>query len=170
MMINMDSKSIVLGFPDYQQQAKNLAKAAGLDYADISIHRFPDGESKVQLPETLPEHVILCRSLDHPNDKLVELILAADGAKALGAKRLTLVAPYLSYMRQDIAFHPGEVVSQKVIGRLLADYFDQVLTVDSHLHRIHHLSEAIPIKQAINLTATQPMGAFLNDTVERPFC
>jgi len=87
----------------------------------------------------------------------------------LGAKKLTLVAPYLSYMRQDIAFKPGEVVSQKAQGRLLAQYFSQVITVDSHLHRIHELVDAIPVKNAINLTATQPMSDFLHTALDHPF-
>jgi len=165
----MNKDTIVLGFPEYREQAKNLAEESQCSYADIKIHHFPDGESKLQLPEKLPEHVILCRSLNHPNDKFLELFLAADGAKALGAKVLTLIVPYLAYMRQDCAFHKGEVVSQKAVGKLLALYFDHVITVDSHLHRIHHLSDAIPIQKAINLTATQPMSQFLHSKFQSPF-
>ena len=56
----------------------------------------------------------------YPADKLVELEMAASTARAAGAERLTLVAPYLCYMRQDKAFHPGEAVSQRIIGDLLA--------------------------------------------------
>ncbi|MCX4196188.1 ribose-phosphate pyrophosphokinase-like domain-containing protein, partial [Methylobacterium organophilum] len=44
----------------------------------------------------------ICRGLDHPNEKLVELLLVAGEARRLGAKRLILVTPYLAYMRQDI--------------------------------------------------------------------
>jgi ribose-phosphate pyrophosphokinase len=54
-------------------------------------------------------------------------------------------------MRQDIAFHPGEIISQKVIGTFLAELFDGVIAVDPHLHRIHHLEEAIPSAHAIAL-------------------
>jgi ribose-phosphate pyrophosphokinase len=35
-------------------------------------------------------------------------------------------------MRQDIAFHPGEAVAQKIVGNLLARYFDALITVDPH--------------------------------------
>ena len=62
-------------------------------YGQVEIHRFPDDESKVRIPETLPEHVILCRSLDHPNDKLIELLLATETARTAGAQSLTLVVP-----------------------------------------------------------------------------
>lgn len=130
-------------------------------YADVAIHHFPDEESLVRLPTDLTEEVVLCRSLDHPNTKLIELVLAAAEARELGARRLTLVAPYLCYMRQDRAFHSGEAVSQKVIGRLLAEYFDAVITVDPHLHRVHHLAEAVPARRAVALTAMAPIAAFL---------
>ncbi len=56
------------------------------------------------------------------------------------------MTPYLAYMRQDIAFHPGEAISQRIIGALLAQTFDAVITVDAHLHRIDHLSQAMPVK------------------------
>jgi hypothetical protein len=35
-----------------------------------------------------------------------------------------------------LPFNPGEVVSQRVVGRFLADLFDAVITVDPHLHRV----------------------------------
>ena len=160
---------LLLGFPENIELASEVAELANIAYADVQLHTFPDGESKVTLPTQLPAHVILYRSLDHPNDKLVELLLAAEGCRNQGVKKLTLIAPYLAYMRQDKAFNPGEVVSQKIIGKLLAESFDSVLTVDSHLHRISHLSEAIPTEKAINITATEPMAYFLEDHFERPF-
>ncbi len=42
----------------------------------------------------LPVRAVLLRSLYQPNDKLVELLLAARAARALGVRHLTLVAPY----------------------------------------------------------------------------
>jgi ribose-phosphate pyrophosphokinase len=92
------------------------------------------------------------RTLDHPNEKLVELLLVARTARTLGASHVTLVAPYLAYMRQDMAFQPGEVVSQRVIGNFLAELFDAVITVDPHLHRVATLEEVVPVKQATVLS------------------
>lgn len=164
----MNNMPLILAFPDYLPQAQQLAVTTGWPLACISIHRFPDGESRLQLPEKLPPHVIFCRSLDQPNAKLVELLLAAAGARELGAETLTLVAPYLCYMRQDMEFTPGEVVSQRHLGRLLAKYFEQVVTVDAHLHRITHLEEAIPLAHAVNLSATLPMADFLSRQPYQP--
>jgi ribose-phosphate pyrophosphokinase len=172
MSFKVNEKCLLIGFPESHKQARDLAELAGIPYADIEIHKFPDGESKVTLPAELlnsHRHIIIYRSLDHPNDKLIELILAAEGAKELGAENLTLIAPYLAYMRQDKAFNPGEVVSQRVIGKLLSKSFDGVITVDSHLHRIKQLSQAIPAKFAINLSATEPMAHFIQCHVDKPF-
>lgn len=165
----MSDDVLLLGFPEYHPQSQQLAAASNLPFEEIKIHLFPDGESKLIIPEKLPKHVILCRSLDDPNAKLIELLMVASSARKRGVKTLTLVAPYLCYMRQDKAFKPGEVISQKVIGELLASYFDNVLTVDAHLHRITKLSQAIPIRNAINITATDPMAHFIQDHIQQPF-
>jgi ribose-phosphate pyrophosphokinase len=144
----MNHTPLLLHFAEDLATASAIAQAAGFDQAIIERHCFPDGELKLRLPATLPERVVVLRTLDNPNEKLVELMLAARTARDLGALHLTLVAPYLAYMRQDIAFQPGEVVSQRVVGRFLSELFDAVITVDPHLHRITTLNEAIPVAQA----------------------
>lgn len=159
---------LVLGFPDYQPQARALASALSAPCEFIDLHCFPDGESRLRLPPSLPDRVVLCRSLDQPNEKLVELMLAAEGARALGATHLTLVAPYLCYMRQDMAFVPGEVVSQRIVGRFLAGYFDALVTVDPHLHRVGTLAEAVPVSRAVALSAATAMGKFLAARSRQP--
>ncbi len=143
---------LLLHFDEDQASAQHIASAAGMACAAIARHRFPDGELKLRLPPELPPRVVLLRTLDHPNEKLTELLLLAPTARALGATHLTLVAPYLGYMRQDIAFQPGEVVSQRVVGRFLADLFDAVITVDPHLHRVATLHEAVPVPQTTVLS------------------
>ena len=162
----MSKDILLLGFPEYSQQARCIAAAAGLSYSHIKIHHFPDGESQLILPAKLPKHVIFCRSLNEPNEKLIELIMAASSARKNGAQTIGLIAPYLCYMRQDKAFNPGEVVSQIILGELLATYFDQVLTVDAHLHRTEHLFQALPVKKAVNVTATQPMAQFIEKNID----
>ena len=159
---------MILGFADYQQQGEALAKALACPFALIEIHRFPDGESKLTVPQALPEQVILCRSLNQPNDKLIELLLATQTLRAQGVRHLTLVAPYLCYMRQDIAFHPGEAVSQRIIGQFLAEQFDKVVTVDPHLHRIERLDQAIIGREAIALASAALMGQFLRQHTQQP--
>ena len=169
MTSRRSNNDLLIGFPDYQEAAQRLARAADIPYAEALIHHFPDGETRLQLPESIPENVVLCQTLDHPNSKLVELVLAAATARNLGARRITLIAPYLCYMRQDKAFHPGEAISQRIIGTLLSYWIDTLITVDSHLHRVHQLKDAVPVDPAINLNATTVMSAFLGEQLDNPF-
>ncbi|HSN23330.1 MAG TPA: ribose-phosphate diphosphokinase [Methylomicrobium sp.] len=157
---------LILAFPDYLPQAKRLADHLGLRLAEVDVHHFPDGESFIALPADISEHVLFCRSLNQPNDKLIELLLCAKTAKTLGAKRLTLIAPYLCYMRQDFANRPGVAISQRIIGKLLAELFDDVITVDPHLHRINTLNQAIHLDHAISLKSTPVIAAFLKQKLE----
>lgn len=150
---------MLLYFDDQRDYAARLAAAAGLTLGPIERHRFPDGELKLRLPAALPPRTVLLRSLNDPNEKLVELLLAARAARTLGAAHLTLVAPYLAYMRQDMAFAPGEAVSQRIVGRWLADLFDAVVTIDPHLHRVEDLQKAVPAITAIALSAAALIGA-----------
>lgn len=152
---------MILGFAESAHQAQALAAELGLAHASVDLHRFPDGESRLILPQTADRHVWLYRSLDYPNDKLVELLLTARGLRGAGVERLSLIAPYLCYMRQDMAFHAGEVVSQRVIGAFLAELFDDVISVDPHLHRISELAQAIPARHAVSLSAAELFGRYL---------
>jgi len=160
--------TVILGFEDYLQPAQQLAKSLSMPLKMIERHQFPDGETKITLPTQLPKKIIICRTLDQPNEKLIELIISAASAREQGVKHITLVAPYLCYMRQDIAFHPGEAISQKIVGNLLGNYFDCVITIDPHLHRISNLREAIPIDDAFSLLASCAMSTFLKQHFNNP--
>jgi ribose-phosphate pyrophosphokinase len=163
-----DTDTFVLGFPEYAHQAQCVAQALHSEFALVDVHRFPDGESMVRLPSVLPERVALVRSLDHPNDKLIELMFATSALRELGVRHVTLVAPYLCYMRQDKAFHAGEAVSQGIIGRFFSQLFDALITVDPHLHRTPRLSDAIPLAGARAVSAAPLMGQFLRDNNDSP--
>ena len=147
-----DAAGCLLCFDDEQTPAQAAAHATGLALAVVVRHRFPDGEVRLRLPASLPPRVVVWRGLHQPNEKLVELLLLAQTARTLGAQHLTLVAPYLAYMRQDIAFNPGEAISQRVVGAFLATLFDAVITVDPHLHRVATLQEAVPVPDAVVLS------------------
>lgn len=151
----------VLGFPESRNQSRALAVRLGARGDLVHVHCFPDGESRITVPPELDDDVIVYRSLDDPNAKLVELMLCAAAAREQGARRLTLVAPYLCYMRQDVAFAPGQAVSQRIVGAFLAGHFESVITVDPHLHRTRELADAVPAQRAITLSAAASIGRFL---------
>jgi ribose-phosphate pyrophosphokinase len=153
--------AFLLAFDDEAAMARRLADVLGWPVALVERHRFPDGETRLRLPAQLPPVVALLRGLQQPNEKLTELMLAAAGARELGARRLLLASPYLAYMRQDIEFSPGEVVSQRHVGRALAAWFDAVVTVDPHLHRVATMDEVVPGRRGVALSAAPLLGAWL---------
>ncbi len=149
-------------FPEALPLARALGACLGARVEAIVLHRFPDRESlvRVRAPEATPAVVV--RSLDDPNQKLIEVLLAADALRRAGAGPVTLVAPYLAYMRQDRVFGPGEPVSQRVVGELLGRAFDRVVTVEAHLHRVATLAEVVP-GAAQSLSAAPALAGWLRE-------
>lgn len=150
----------VYGFPESAEAAGRLAQALGVPLHIAELHRFPDGESLVRLPQPV-ERAVVYRSLDRPNDKLVELTLAASVLRRQGATELCLVAPYMAYMRQDAIFRTGEPVSQSVIGEWLGRCFDRFVCVEPHLHRTHTLDEVFVGHPSTALSGGGPIAAHL---------
>ncbi len=146
------SQCVLQCLPSAAREARQLAGRLGLGMNTIAVHRFPDEELRVTVGAAAPT-TILYTPLDRPSDKLLAVLFAAEALRRGGVKRLVLVAPYLCYMRQDAAFHAGEANSQKVIGRLLADAFDRVVTVDAHLHRTKRIEDVFPGIEAEDLSA-----------------
>ncbi len=149
----------VHAFADCHGIASEIAEALGARLARIDVHCFPDGESRVRV-EPQAGTALVVRSLDDPNPKLFELLLAASALRNHGTSRVLLAAPYLAYMRQDSAFVPGEAISQRVLGRLLGDAFDCVITVEPHLHRVRALAEVFP-RGALAVSAAPAIAEWL---------
>lgn len=154
----------VHAFAESRAPARRLATLLGARCATVATHRFPDGESLIRVAKTASV-AVLYRSLDHPNEKLVELLFAASALRDRGASHVVLVAPYLGYMRQDTAFAPGEAVSQRVVGTLLATHFDGVVTVDPHLHRIKSLAQVMPGIETAAVSAAEVLADALRPIV-----
>ena len=164
----MYGDTLLLGFPDYRLQAKNLARILSVDFAEVVIHSFPDGESKITIPSTIPDKIIICRSLNNPNEKLLELYFIVKAARQKGCEHITLVTPYLCYMRQDKAFSPGEIVSQRMTGKFISSLVDEVVTVDPHLHRIDNLEEVIKTKRVTTLSAAHLIANHISLQISDP--
>ncbi len=142
------------------EEANRLAAELSIPANLIQVHTFPDGEGKVRVTP-VENTAIIYTSLNNPNDKLVYLAFAANALRDGKADKVILVAPYLCYMRQDKAFNAGEAVSQKIIGEYLSVYFDRIITVDPHLHRIDNLQEVFPDCRVDTLSASMVIAETL---------
>jgi ribose-phosphate pyrophosphokinase len=157
------SKVAIQSLPSCVSDANRLASRLGLSLQEIALHRFPDGEMRVTVGRAASTTIIYA-SLDQPNDKLLAILFAAEALRRGGTRRLVLLAPYLCYMRQDAAFHEGEAISQKAVGRLLAATVDRVITVDAHLHRTTDIRAVFPGIEAENLSAMPAIANALRIT------
>lgn len=154
-------KCEIHAFAEDEAPARRLADALGTPFRQIGLHVFPDGESLPTAAEC-GGTVAIYRSLDHPDAKLMPLLLAADALRGRGVKRLTLVAPYLCYLRQDAVFQPGQPLSRDVLGRMFSDTFDVIVTVEPHLHRTFGLEQVFSHTKVVSLSAAEPLAAALS--------
>ncbi|MBV8468218.1 MAG: ribose-phosphate pyrophosphokinase [Burkholderiales bacterium] len=158
----------VFAFPGSESAANALARNLQAPLHPITVHRFPDEEALVTLPDRhdADTAVIVC-SLDRPDAKLAALLFAADQARCQGINRLGLVAPYLAYMRQDKRFHAGEAISSRTFASVLSHHFDFLVTVDPHLHRYSTLDEVFTIPSSV-VSAAPAVAEWIAAKVERP--
>jgi ribose-phosphate pyrophosphokinase len=158
---------VVCAFAEDGPAAERLARALMLPCQIVECHHFPDGESRVRI-DPVPANAVIYRSLHQPNEKLVELLLLASVLSDSAGGRPILVAPYLPYMRQDAAFHAGEAISQRVIGRLLAASHRTVIAVDPHLHRTKSLGAILPGTTATAISAAPLLAALIDGNGGEP--
>ena len=159
---------LILALPGAEQLGETLSRQLGWPAQLLEVHRFPDGEAGVRLPVPVAgRHVLLAAHLDHPDERTLALVFAADAARELGAAGIGLVAPYLPYMRQDDRFRPGEAVTSRSYARLLSATVDYLVTVDPHLHRWPSLDAIYSIRTLV-VPAAPAIAEFLRRESPRP--
>lgn len=159
---------ILFSFEHSQSIADALASLLNIPQGQVAYRRFPDQESylKVQTDVTQKRVGVVC-GLENPDLKLMPLYFLIKTLKDLGADHVTLIAPYLSYMRQDKRFHPGEAVTSKYFAQLLSGFVDTLITIDPHLHRYTRLSEIYTIPTQV-IHAAPLLATWIKTTIERP--
>ena len=131
-------------------------------------HQFPDGEHYLRMEESVRDDTILVvAGLYQPDSIIFPLIFLAGYLREQEAKNIILVAPYLTYMRQDIAFKPGEIITSKYFARLISQYFDGLITVDPHLHRYDSLDEIYSIPSRV-VHANSDIASWIAAELENP--
>ncbi len=68
---------------------EDLAKAIGMKIFQWEFRHFPDGESYVRIIDPVPESITILCGLEHPDTKIVPLILLTRTLRRLGAKHIT---------------------------------------------------------------------------------
>lgn len=154
---------ILFSFPEQTEFAKKLPYEQGV----WQWRHFPDGESYVRITSDVKgkETIILC-SLSQPDIKTLPLLFLAYNLRDLGAKKITLIAPYLGYMRQDKRFNAGEAITSEIFAGILSPYIDRLITIDPHLHRHHDLNEIYHCESTI-MSAAPLMAKWIKKNVAK---
>ncbi len=147
--------------------AKALARKLHALYSPVTISQFPDGDIYLKYNTAVKgKKVVIVHSFQpHSNQSLLNLIVAAETARDLGAQKIILVAPYLAYMRQDTRFHPGEAISSRIMAKHLNLCIDKIITIDPHLHRYKSLRDIFTIP-AVKLTANTLIADYIKTHVK----
>lgn len=148
--------------------ATALASRLEIPTASLEMRQFPDGESYFRIEEPIAEcHALILANLHHPDNHTLPVLLLADTLRDLGASRITLIAPYLPYMRQDQRFKAGEGVTSRYYAAMLSSHFDGLVTIDPHLHRYSSLDEIYSIPSRVEHAAGS-IAAWIAKNVDKP--
>ena len=120
--------------------AQGVAKALNTRLGRVDVGRFSDGETCVEVLETVRgKDVFILQSTSPPtNDHLMELMIMADALRRASAARITAVIPYFGYARQDRRPQSARVaISARVVANMLESVgIARVLTMDLHADQV----------------------------------
>ena len=142
--------------------ATATAASLGVALGHRLIERFPDGELRIEIGETVRGHdVVLFQPTAPPvEEHLLELLLLADACHRAGASRLIAVIPYFGYARQDRRATGREPVAARVVADLIAtSAVERVVAVDLHSAAIEGML-SVPLEHlsAVPLLAEAARG------------
>ncbi len=146
---NKDAPFVLLSAGPMEQTARNIYRllcehddAFGDDhrfrYVPLEVKTFANNERKVKITETIRRnHAYILYGLAHPdpNNALMELMVAIDAAARASVQTITLVLPFIPYMRQDRKDESRSPISARVIANMLEmnDAVRRILTLDMHV-------------------------------------
>lgn len=116
--------------------AAKIAHKMGLKLGDAKVSKFKDGETSVEINETVRGNVIiLIQSTCTPvNDHLMELLIMTDALRRAAAKKIIAIIPYYGYSRQDRrpGFSRVPITSRLVADMIETAGIDHIVSVDIH--------------------------------------
>ena len=128
------TKFTVIGGNASEDLAKRVAKKLKCSFVKSELRVFPDGEGKITInSKPKKSKIIVVQSTYPPVDSnLMRAFSLVSKAKQF-SNNVIAVIPYLGYARQDKEFLPGEIITAKIIAKLLkAAGASEVIVIDIH--------------------------------------
>ena len=119
----------------YPELTEQIGNALGCDVIPTTAYDFANGEIYFRFNESVRgADVFVVQSMTAPINKwLMEQLIMIVAAKRASAKRITVVAPFYPYARQDKKHKGREPVSAKLVSDMYqAAGADRVMSVDLH--------------------------------------
>ena len=149
-MASIDDVSL-FSLPPSEALARTVAEALGIKVAQHELRRFEDGEQKIRpLVSVRGRDIYVLCSLygdasESVNDRLCRALFFAGALRDAGARRITMVAPYLCYSRKDRRTNPRDPVTTRYVACLIeAAGVDRVVTIDVHNRAAYENAFRIP--------------------------
>lgn len=112
----------------------------GIQVHEVDFTRFACGEMKPKITENVRhKDVFLFYDFNgQPNDDVVNLLLTIEALHLADAKRITLVLPFMPYLRQDRKDEPRTPISAAWFIRALQQCrsVSRVITIDMHVEQL----------------------------------
>ena len=115
------SKIALIAGDAHPELAREISRSLETPLVRATVSAFADGETRVRIEAEIRDaDLYIVQATSAPtNERLMTLALLADAARAAGAGRITAVAPYFGYARQDVRNNPGEPRSAQLAARIL---------------------------------------------------
>ena len=135
----MDAELIVFSGNANRPLAEKICDWLDMPLGEALVSQFSDGETRVELNSNVRgRDVFIIQSTSCPsNHHLMEALIMADACHRASASRVTFVAPYFGYARQERKSAPRTPISAKLVADLIqAAHFHRLLTVELHTSAI----------------------------------
>ncbi|MCX6461112.1 MAG: ribose-phosphate diphosphokinase [Actinobacteria bacterium] len=139
LTVSPAKKLMLFAGRSHPELAQEVAKELDMELTPTSAYDFANGEIFVRFLESVRgcDAFVLQSHTDPINTWIMEQLIMVDALKRASAKRITVIAPFYGYARQDKK-HRGR---EPITARLMADLFkaagaDRLMAVDLHTSQI----------------------------------
>src|SRR5229473_1078153 len=149
----------------HPELTSEIARSMGIEPTPVRLYDFANGEIMVRFLESVrgTDAFVLQSHTAPINQWIMEQLIMVDALKRASAKRITVVAPFFGYARQDKKSRGREPIS----ARLMADLFlaagaDRIMAVDLHTAQIQGFFDG-PVD---HLFALPILATYIEDRLE----
>ena len=139
LVVPTQKRLVLLAGRSHPELANEVAERLGIPLAPTLAYDFANGEIFVRFQESVRgcDAFVLQSHTTPINKWIMEQLIMVDALKRASAKRITVIAPFYGYARQDKKHRGREPIS----ARLMADLFktagaDRLMSVDLHTSQI----------------------------------